>query len=722
MRGWVLALVSLGCGVAEVEYDPAAESVDGWIGEAGNLSWDEVPDAGVQGPPASFDFSVEGGVLGSYMTFRVADGAAGGEVKVLRSTRGAAGGRCYDRIGGQCLDLAPPVKLQGTVELDSSGDGVLRMWIPRSGALAGTEACFQAVVPAGAGTQISPPVCRVVDFDSDGDTVNDTYDQCEGGDDLVDTDGDGVADDCDPITVTPNPVNLVLDPGDETSFILTFTNEASVALEVGIDASACGFLTPSQPTVEVPGGGVAQVSVEASADGLSPSQVNCLLAFTGADGITPVEVDLEVTEPGFDIVFPSEEVNTPTNIDSQLVVVVRDESGRPVPGLHVDYELLPPVGGGVVFVDSGTTVFGDVTDVNGVGSATLDTPADFEGSVVVEITVTEPDGTELGSTIIDQNWVRPEGQVYFWQIYGGGGDILKMPADFSSPPVAFFGSSTGRQCAGCHVAAPALMPGGVVGLFTMEGNGWPRYGKLVNGTTAVELDAVYTPQDGSSHNDFNPAADKVVYNANSDLYILDVVTGTEAPVPGASNPSVRELMSTFSSDGSHIAFIRTTYGAAANDYEVGGSGQTSIWVIPSGGGVATELIPAEPGKAIYYPEFSPDGRWLAYNKSSSNQSGDFGNPSSYSSTSAELWIVPVSPDGSHLTGPARRISANVGYSDSWPSWSPDGQFLAFARDLGAGNWDLYLAAVNAATGDATTAYTLPFAGGPGGQHIPSWGL
>ena len=150
-------------------------------------------------------------------------------------------------------------------------------------------------------------------------------------------------------------------------------------------------------------------------------------------------------------------------------------------------------------------------------------------------------------------------------------------------------------------------------------------------------------------------------------------------------------------------------------------GESSIWSVPAAGGMPVELVPSEPGTAIFYPEFSPDGKWLAYNKSWTTQSGA-ATASSYSSSTAELWIVPVDPTGAYTTGPARRLDVanGDGSANSWPTWAPDGTFIAFASNR-LGTWDVFLSAISP-DGSDSPAVPLPFASDIGnGEHIPAWG-
>ena len=100
-----------------------------------------------------------------------------------------------------------------------------------------------------------------------------------------------------------------------------------------------------------------------------------------------------------------------------------------------------------------------------------------------------------------------------------------------------------------------------------------------------------------------------------------------------------EYEPTFSPDNRHIAF------RSDGDKE-------GIYVVPAAGG-PTRLL-AKDGR---YPQFSPDGRWVAY---------------TVSSFMRESRIYLVAATG----GEPRRLEINVPFA-AWPIWSPDSKYLLF---------------------------------------------
>jgi len=139
---------------------------------------------------------------------------------------------------------------------------------------------------------------------------------------------------------------------------------------------------------------------------------------------------------------------------------------------------------------------------------------------------------------------------------------------------------------------------------------------------------------------------------------------------------------TWSPDGQWIAFAAD--GIAGWD----------LWKIPSDGGEPVQLTQ---GGAVASGGFvdvcwSPDGRRLAFTSQAEEHRA----------------VSTVSAEG----GAPRRVS--VGETDHiWMDWSPDGRRIAYSDERAIGDWDLWI--VPAAGGKAEALTALPAA-----QFAPTW--
>ncbi len=145
----------------------------------------------------------------------------------------------------------------------------------------------------------------------------------------------------------------------------------------------------------------------------------------------------------------------------------------------------------------------------------------------------------------------------------------------------------------------------------------------------------------------------------SDLARVDVKSGSWERIPGASSPDAVEDFPDPSPDGRTLAFVR----GSSLDTE---TGELDIWTVDlDGSGEARPLPGASGGGGAHvYPRHSPDGRWIAFVRTAG---GYFARPD------ADLYLVPAAG------GEARALEVNVpDRMDSWPSWSLDGRWLAYA--------------------------------------------
>ncbi len=96
----------------------------------------------------------------------------------------------------------------------------------------------------------------------------------------------------------------------------------------------------------------------------------------------------------------------------------------------------------------------------------------------------------------------------------------------------------------------------------------------------------------------------------------------------------------------------------------------------------------------YNPQFSPDGRRIAFESSRTGES-------------EEIWVAEA--DGSNPV----QLTHNLGRHQGTPRWSPDGRWIAFDSQGQDGHCDIYVM-------DANGGNPRRFTQGPGDEHMPFW--
>jgi len=323
---------------------------------------------------------------------------------------------------------------------------------------------------------------------------------------------------------------------------------------------------------------------------------------------------------------------------------------------------------------------------------------------------------ELSLVVGGQVWVEEiltlnvnrfdaRGTIYYWSTSASG--IRRIP--YGAQAEDFLTAGTTGYCVGCH-----SVRGDRIGFTYDGGNGALGVQRVSDGGQTFGHDSgIY-----GNFNTFSPDAKRVLVAYMGSLILYDAETGAllyEVPTGGvATHPD-------WSPDGTRVAFVLTN-GDGGDWYFSGG--RIAVMDVASDGTFGAPRViadPADPYNA-YYPAWSPDGEWVAFNIST----GD-----SYADPDAMVWVVDA--EGAQAV---ELTAANIasGYTNSIPRWAPlpddDVLWLAFSsnRNYGnvtAGNPQLWVAGFDPARAAAGVdpswpAFWLPGQDASQNNHIPAW--
>jgi hypothetical protein len=347
--------------------------------------------------------------------------------------------------------------------------------------------------------------------------------------------------------------------------------------------------------------------------------------------------------------------------------------------------------------------------------------------------ITSVDAVYEGPTIrFVVNRLDAEGAIYYFSTTENG--IVRCGVDDEEPDAWFtkFAGNTEDYCVGCH----AITQQGDRMAYAWNVNNVDRQG-LASITEDGEIELLLeqtTARDKAYFSTYDPSGEWLVissegtlgvYNGQTGAYMHDVMTDISLTMPQWSPDGTMLVAVSGQNMNSDVAF--------SNGYLVIldylGDGQF---------GEPWALTQAYNDSLSYYPVFSPDSRWVAYNKTAhlvyNNEDDEVGHLETNFAEDASLWLV-ASVEGSV---PIELVRANLdgGITNSWPRWGPvpddDVYWLTFASNRDYGLYEsehaqIWISGIDTRLAEqgqdpSLPAYRFPQQGWEDSNHAPLWSL
>ncbi|MFZ5478279.1 MAG: hypothetical protein ACOZNI_16045 [Myxococcota bacterium] len=521
---------------------------------------------------------------------------------------------------------------------------------------------------------------------------------CEGGDSSDGEEAPAVH--VTALEVSPAEASLVTGPGGgeplQYEVVATFedgktgkleTAEWSVSNRSSGTIDEAGLFTPSTEN-----GGVTYVT--AAFDGV---EAQALLTVVYEDELVDGDVDtrgFEGTEVPTDLwLYPEHDVNFPRNTPS--IEFQWQDVGAQAYRLrfHADVTELTVYTASTSWTADETT-WANIVATNAGGSV------EVELSAVVgrEVWADEP-------ITLNVNRMDGVGSIYYWCTSTSG--VMSIP--YGGTASEYLTATTTGHCVGCHdISSTGLIA------FTYDGGDQPMGVKrMSDGSDVVGFGVKY-----ANFHTFSPDGVYLLSSFQGALILSDAESGAtlwEVAVDGwATQPD-------WSPDGDRVVYVNA--GSPSADWVFTGG---VIYVMDHVGGgqfgTPRAIYTPPAGYNAYYPTFSPDGEWIAF---------DLSTEDAYDDASALVYVM----DAEGGT-PVELTAANqtAGLSNSWPRWAPlpddDVLWLAFSSKRAYGRYtsgwpQIWVAAFDperAGRGvdPSWPAFWLPGQDAAQSNHIPVW--
>ena len=258
------------------------------------------------------------------------------------------------------------------------------------------------------------------------------------------------------------------------------------------------------------------------------------------------------------------------------------------------------------------------------------------------------------------------GGMYYWASTAQSGAYGIFRHDMNKPgqPAEQFMTTvqTGGRCVACHVLS---RDGTKMSITYDGGNGAATL--LDVGTSAVQ-----TSTRGWNFGAFTPDGAQFLAVQNGTLTVLDSANQNPIATMTASGTITHPDLS---ADGTKLVYVQRQGGG---DWSFTGGKIFTRTYDQASHTFGPEQMLVSDSNNNYYPSFSPDGKWVLFNRASGGDAYNNGN--------ATLYVIKS--DGSGMPIELGAANAGMGLTNSWGRWAP------FQQTVGASNEPIYWVTVS----------------------------
>lgn len=250
------------------------------------------------------------------------------------------------------------------------------------------------------------------------------------------------------------------------------------------------------------------------------------------------------------------------------------------------------------------------------------------------------------------------GGIYYW---ASAGDDAGSPEGIWRHDMSKPGEPAEQFETLAQTASPAYPNGRCIACHTLSRDG----SKMVvtwdggNGVSSIIDVGTKTVSDAGpaawNFSTFTPDGNKLLAVNGGVLTVRDYATQAVLATPAVGGWTTHPDLSP---DGTQLVYVRAPAGTTIDWDFTGGQ----IWTRSYDSATDTfgpETMLVADGMNNYYPSFSPDGKWVLFNKANANAYND-----------ADATVYVIKADGTAPAVPLTTLNAGTGLTNSWARWAP----------------------------------------------------